>query len=67
MKHLRSIGGMILVCVVAAAATSAAPLTVPAGMTVSVRMLDSIDSERITPAKRSGPPSTIPCWWTARP
>ena len=44
MKHLRSIGGMILVCVVAAAATSAAPLTVPAGMTVSVRMLDSIDS-----------------------
>jgi len=44
MKHLRSIGGMILVCVVAAAATSAAPLTVPAGMTVSVRMLDSIDA-----------------------
>ena len=44
MKHLRSIGGMILVCVVAAAATSAAPLTVPAGMTVSVRMLDSIDT-----------------------
>jgi len=43
MKHLRAIGGMIAACALAAAA-SAAPLTVPAGMTVTVRMLDTLDT-----------------------
>lgn len=43
MKHLRYTGGIILACVVAATGR-AAPLTVPAGMAVTVRMLDTIDS-----------------------
>ena len=44
MKQLRITGAIILVCVVAAAVGSAAPLTVPAGMTITVRMLDGVDS-----------------------
>ena len=44
MKYLRSIGGIILACGIAAAAAVGAPLTVPAGATVTIRMLDSIDT-----------------------
>ncbi len=44
MKRLRFTGTILLACVVAAAAGSAAPPTVPAGMTVTVRMLDGVDS-----------------------
>lgn len=44
MKQLRITGAIILVCVVAAAVGRAAPLTVPAGMTITVRMLDGVDS-----------------------
>ena len=44
MKQLRITGAIILVCVVAAAVGSSAPLTVPAGMTITVRMLDGVDS-----------------------
>ena len=44
MKHLRSIGGIILACGIAVATASGAPLTVPAGATVTIRMLDSIDT-----------------------
>lgn len=44
MNYLRTIGGIILACGIASATTSAAPLTVPAGATVTVRMLDSIDT-----------------------
>jgi len=44
MKQLRITGAIVLVCVVAAAVGSTAPLTVPAGMTITVRMLDGVDS-----------------------
>ena len=44
MKQLRITGAIVLVCVVAAAVGSAAPVTVPAGMTITVRMLDGVDS-----------------------
>ena len=44
MRRLKITGAMIWVCVVAAAVGSAAPLTVPAGMTITVRMLDGVDS-----------------------
>ena len=44
MRRLKVTGAMIWVCVVAAAVGSAAPLTVPAGMTITVRMLDGVDS-----------------------
>jgi hypothetical protein len=43
MQHLRFIGAVLLLCVVAAMG-SAAPLTVPAGVSVTVRMLDGVDS-----------------------
>ena len=44
MRHIKISGAIFLVCVVAAALGSAAPLTVPAGMTITVRMLDGVDS-----------------------
>jgi len=44
MRHLKISGAILFVCVVAAAVGSAAPLTVPAGMTITVRMLDGVDS-----------------------
>src|SRR3989338_7198714 len=39
-------GWIVVACLVAAAAGRAASMTIPAGMTISVRMLDSIDSGR---------------------
>ncbi len=44
MRHLQITGAVLLACVAAAVTGSAAPLTVPAGMTVTVRMLDGVDS-----------------------
>ena len=44
MRHLKISGAILFVCVVAAAMGSAAPLTVPAGMTITVRMLEGVDS-----------------------
>jgi hypothetical protein len=43
MQHLRFTGATLLLCVVAAMG-SAAPLTVPAGVPVTVRMLDEVGS-----------------------
>ena len=44
MKYLRYIGGIALACVVAVATGRAASMTIPAGMTISVRMVDAVDS-----------------------
>lgn len=51
MKHLRITGTMILMCVVAAAVAGAAPLTVPAGMTITVRMNQGVDSSANYPGE----------------
>ena len=44
MRYFRTVGGFALACVVATATGRAASMTIPAGMTISVRMLDAIDS-----------------------
>ena len=44
MRHLRLGGAVLLALFAAAASGRAAAMTIPAGMTISVRMLDSIDS-----------------------
>ena len=44
MKHLRSALAILCVCVLVTAPGSTAPLTVPAGEMITVRMLDQVDS-----------------------
>ena len=66
MSNLRTIGGIILACGIAVATANAAPLTVPAGATVTVRMLDTIDTGINYAGETSAQRSTIRCWWTAR-